>query len=90
MNKEQADSLNRVISYLYVDEKKDYDRLDHPENEPILKNHIFKDIEALSNYVIGRRNELGLIEADKVEKARLMNRCELCKRLGRGSCLHPL
>ena len=61
VDRNQLDLIAKIIAYLYHDERKHYEETASQER----KNHIYKDIKAIDQWLSSQYRQLGVEDAKK-------------------------
>ena len=61
VNRKQLDLIAKIVTYLYHDERKHYEETASQER----KNHIYKDIKAIDQWLSSQYKRLGVRDAKK-------------------------
>ena len=61
MTRKQLDLIAKIVTYLYHDERKHYEETASQER----KNHIYKDIKAIDQWLSSQYRRLGVEDAKK-------------------------
>jgi len=61
VNRKQLDLIAKIVTYLYHDERKHYEETASQER----KNHIYKDIKAIDQWLSSQYRQLGVRDAKK-------------------------
>ena len=61
VNRKQLDLIAKIVTYLYHDERKHYEETASQER----KNHIYKDIKAIDQWLSSQYKRLGVGDAKK-------------------------
>lgn len=61
VNRRQLDLIAKIVTYLYHDERKHYEETASQER----KNHIYKDIKAIDQWLSSQYRRLGVEDAKK-------------------------
>ena len=61
VNRNQLDLIAKIVTYLYHDERKHYEETASQER----KNHIYKDVKAIDQWLSSQYKRLGVGDAKK-------------------------